>query len=194
MERDTIYASIWARLRAATSNATDALRVGVLATHSVDGPQARSVVLRACSADVPSLRIYSDLRASKIEQLRMDPRASLLLYADGLQLRFQVRARVLTDGPVAEESWARCSLSARRAYMASAAPGSRLEVAGSGLPPGLDTQSPGPEQSETGRSNFAVIELAITRIDYLLLDPSGHRRIEFEIDARGEQHSNWCVP
>jgi len=97
-------------------------------------------------------------------------------------------------GPVFDQCWARCSLSARRAYMAASAPGSPLGAPGSALPNGLDTRAPSLDQSESGRINFAVIELDVQQIDYLHLDPHGHRRAQFQIDNERAVKSVWCVP
>lgn len=187
MELSELHERVWQMLELGVTDAAHGFHVGVLA----NGGDARTVILRAAVRAPGSAHVlvYSDRRSPKVEQLRADPRATLVLHAERCQLRLRGSIGIHLDDALADNEWARCPLSSRRAYLAFAAPGSLLLAPGSALPEGLDTRAPSLAESLAGRTNFAVLRLAIEEIDCLLLEPGGHRRARFWAGG-GE----WRVP
>ncbi len=186
MQLRELHVRLWHMLEHAVDDATHGFHTGVLA----NGSDARTVVLRAALREPPQVLIYSDRRAPKVAQLQDQSRATLVLYAKPCQLRLRGTVSIHLDDALADTHWVRCPLSSRRAYLASAPPGSVLATPGSGLAEGLDSRAPTLEESLPGRAHFAVLRLAIEEIDCLLLEPGGHRRAGFWADGGAE----WRVP
>ena len=189
MQLPELHRRLWQMLEHAVSDSGHGFYTGVLA----NAADARIVVLRSASREAAHILFYSDRRAPKIAALHADPCATLVVYAAPCQLRVRGRISIHVDDSLSDEYWARCPLSSRRAYLASAAPGSPLLVAGSGLPSALDTRAPTAEESTPGRANFAVLRLAIDEIDCLLLEASGHRRAAFRRQGT-TLVSEWRIP
>ena len=95
-----------------------------LATSGLDGaPKVRSVILRRVDAERGAVSFFTDVRSAKIEEIRHQPRVSLLGYdADaGFQMRLEGKATIDTEGPEKAVAWASCRISYPRALPASAA-------------------------------------------------------------------------
>lgn len=168
----------WDLLTRSLKRRKDPLRSPVLATVGRDGrPQVRHVMLRGVDAEAGTLILYTDARSQKVEALRQRPWAELCFYSPrhGLQLRASGGARVLQGEERCRRTWAESPPESRRSYLTEAPPGTPLPAAGDGLPAGYDPDSP--EQLARGRELFAVVELSVERIDWLLLGAE-HRRAE----------------
>ena len=203
METDTPFAALdsaearlWQALGRAAKDRRSPWHTPMLATLGPDGaPEARVLVLREANREMRLLRLHSDARTPKVQQIAADPRVTVLLYDPGerLQLRVSGVARAESDGPVAGRAWADANLFARRCYTAPVAPGTVAAAATSGLPPALESREPTAHESEAGRANFSVILIEALRLEFLHLAVTGHRRGAFVWNGdrwRGE----WLVP
>ncbi|MFN7177237.1 MAG: pyridoxamine 5'-phosphate oxidase family protein [Thermaurantiacus sp.] len=190
--------AIWQMLARATRDRRSAWHTPVLATVGTDGaPQARVLVLRAVDRRARLLRLHTDVRTAKVDEIRKEPRASLLLYDPGarLQLRASGIARIEHVSQAADTAWSATRLLGRRCYTAPDAPGSTAPGPVSGLPPELESREPTPEESEAGRPNFAVLLVELLRLEFLQLAFAGHRRGAFAHDAgTGAWAGRWLVP
>lgn len=144
----------------------------VLATTDEDGaPQARMVALRHCDRTRAIMRVYTDIKSFKIKGLQADPRVSILLWLpdDLQQLRLSGTAEILTGNPAL---WDQVPNLNREAY-------------GHMPPPGTPIASSDDWSIAPSPDRFGVLEIRLSHIDAVSLDPKGHRRAEFH------QHDNW---
>ncbi|MFW5655279.1 MAG: pyridoxamine 5'-phosphate oxidase family protein, partial [Roseicyclus sp.] len=126
-----------------------------------EGPEARTLVLRAVDRAAARLTFHTDMASPKVAQIRADPRVALHVWIpkDRLQIRIRARATVQPGDPAI---FAGLPAEARRNY-------------GGAVPGGV------PDERQGGGDvvRFACILLEATRIDALLLDDP-HRRAIFE--------------
>jgi pyridoxine/pyridoxamine 5'-phosphate oxidase len=160
-------AHCWQMLVRASRDRKAEWRTPVLATVGLDGaPRARVLVLRKVEPGAGLLWLHTDVRASKIAELRAEPRAALTFWDSrrALQLRVEGLARIESDPAVLAEAWARVPEGSRRNYATVAAPGSRLTDDAAYL--------------ADGAANFAVIAMRVERLEWLWLGPVVHQRGE----------------
>jgi pyridoxamine 5'-phosphate oxidase len=186
----------WALLAQGSQKPGDAFYTGTLGTQAGSGVSLRTVVLREADPVEKILICYSDKRASKIEEIANNPSVSFLFWDSDRKIQFRLtgKATVHTEDPLTDRHWQQASPSNRRSYLAIPAPGSPQPQPGSGLPAGLDTREPTPEESEKGRVNFAVISLQVQHLDWLHLARGGHRRAMFSYKEGKIAEAGWVVP
>lgn len=187
---------LWKRLVRASRDRRSPWHTPVVATVGTDGaPRARVMVLRAVDPSARLLRLHTDARATKVEELARDPRVALLLYdAPGrLQLRIEGEGRVETTGAAADAAWQATRPFSRRCYTAPIAPGAPAAGPVSGLPPELEGREPTMDESESGRPHFAILQVEVRLLEFLHLAVTGHRRGRFTwTDDRFE--GGWLIP
>lgn len=183
---EAMFESAWQRLEQAAVDPDSALRWPVVATVGNNGPSARLMVLRSVDRKARTLAFYTDRRAAKVDEIAADSRVAITGYdpAMRLQLRLHGTGKLLTGNDVAAR-WRAIGDSGRQAYATTQPPGSRLEAPGSGLPPEIV-----PADSE---AHFAVFEVAVSRLEWLFLASSGHRRARYDYES-GAWVGSWRVP
>ncbi|MBT9595596.1 MAG: pyridoxamine 5'-phosphate oxidase family protein [Vitreoscilla sp.] len=173
-----IHERIWAELGAAARTRGHPLRTAMLATvGGVAGCDARTVVLREADPEARELVFFTDARSPKAEQMVQHPRAVMVMWSAelGWQLRLTVGLTLETSGLAVSSRWARLKMTpAAQDYL-------------SPLPPGTPLAHPAPERAS--RDHFAVVTAQVGSVDWLALDPAGHRRAIF--DANG---ARWVQP
>lgn len=189
---DEIAADLWERLARAAAGGRSAWHTPVVGTADGD---LRVMVLRHTDPAAASLSFHTDVRSPKAVRIGSAAPVSVLFYdaAAKLQLRCTGTGRVASTGAAANAAWATSALSSRRAYLAEHAPGTTSEAPTSGLPAAAEGRVPSLEESAAGRANFAMITVMLTRIDWLFLAHSGHRRAQFERSGDGWA-ARWLVP
>ncbi len=176
---DEIRAAVWRELLLACRDKRHPWRTPALATRSVDGAEARTVVLREADDVTQTLFVFSDARASKVAELQQQPRATLLMWSPALswQLRLRVQVGVHTDGLAVTSRWAGLQHSpAAQDYLAP-------------QPPGSSTTSSRPPHAAEQRHHFAVLSARVVAMDWLELHAEQHRRASFD-----DQGARWLVP
>lgn len=177
LELEQIRERLWAQLEAAAAERGHAWRTPVLAT--VGGPagaDARVVVLREVDAASRSLVFFTDARSPKAAQIAAQPAGTLVMWsaARGWQLRLTVVLEIETSGLAVSSRWARLQMSpASQDYLAPRPPGAAMTTA--------------PERES--RAHFAVVTAQVQSMDWLALDPAGHRRAVFD-----EHGARWVQP
>lgn len=178
---DAIHQALWQQLAACTQQRGHPWRSPVLASVDAQGlPDARTVVLREVLPEARLLRLYTDARSPKMQQLQAQPRARLVFWSPGLgwQLRLQTYAQLITDGLAVTSRWATLRASpAARDYL-------------SPLPPGAPVGDCPASPEGAPRMHFAVLELQVQHLDWLELHPQGHRRACFDAQGQGQ----WLTP
>ena len=163
-----ILTGIWATLSRGVADTKHDWHWPVLATvkSSASGPSSstRVVVLRAFNAANRLIEIHSDSRAAKIAELQTG-KASVLFYDHRArtQLRVEAHATVSINNSISQAAWAKLPEHGRTQYLGNEAPGSPLT-----------------NQLTYGTTSyFAVIQLKIESLDWLVLARDGHKRMEF---------------
>jgi pyridoxine/pyridoxamine 5'-phosphate oxidase len=189
-----ILESAWQLLTRGAADRRSPLHTPAVISAGPEGtPDARIMVLRKAVAKAASLRFHTDARSPKCRSLHGQP-VAVLGYHPGqkVQLRLQGTARIETQTPETDAAWARSTPFARRCYLTTHAPGTPLAAPASGLPAPIEGQKPSEEQLIPARPNFALLHIEVTRIDWLHLANTGHRRALFE--ATDSWHGRWLTP
>lgn len=203
---EELGATLWRELAGAAQDRAHEWRQPVLATVCPEfGPQARTVVLREVDVASRTLLLYTDARSPKVAQLQADPRAQLLCWSRtlGWQLRLGGRILVSTEGLDVTSRWALLRHTrAAQDYLSPLSPGQPCDDTGAKTDGDVEGDVEGEGEGEAQasldrsrgqRAHFAVLRLRVERMDWLSLDPQGHRRAVF--DARDAALSGrWCAP
>lgn len=172
----------WARLcqwlAAGATTPTHAYRWPVVSTVAADGgPDARIVVLRRFGPAARVLVFHTDVRSSKVADLRRDPRCTFLFYDpdDRLQLRVRTTVTLHHADDFARAEFDAQSKHNRASYASAGTPGADE-------PPDspFDYPPKPPVDESLAFANFLAVACVIDRIDALELHPSGHRRAVLE--------------
>lgn len=137
----------------------------VLSTVSPDAqPHARIVVLREFHQETAF--IYTNARTQKVTDLRQNPACSLLFFdkEERLQLRAEATAAIHLRDATCEQHWTALNQRQRGEYQATGAPGNPHFHDGDAINPSL------------GMAHFAVLKLAINRLDVVQLTRQAHIR------------------
>lgn len=193
---DAILADIWQRLVRGKADRRSPFHTPIVASVDTNGaPQQRVMVLRHIDREAATLRFHTDLRSGKAAQLEANNQVSVIGYDEGakVQIRLAGTGMLLPRGDVADSAWQASAPSSRRCYLAKIAPGTHSDIATSGLPTAFETSVPTLPQTEAGRQNFAVLLVAIKRLEWLYLASDGHRRAAFTLQSQQWQ-GQWLVP
>jgi pyridoxine/pyridoxamine 5'-phosphate oxidase len=170
----------WQMVWRGVQDRRSAFHTPVLATHSADGPQARVLVLRAVDVAARTLTFHTDTRSAKLPELATDNRAALTFYdaARKVQLRFNGVASVHANDALSRQRWAAARPSSLRCYL-GAQPGATSVEPTSGLPAQVEGREPELQELEIAEQNFAVLQIAVQRMEWLHLHTRGQRRAAF---------------
>lgn len=201
MDLDALAGHIARKLENAYADRGAAWRIPVFASGGIDGPEARSVVLRAVRDGGWLLQIHTDLRSAKIAAIASDPRVEMCFWdpASSEQLRCRGRAMQVSDADRVERIWRDLPVGSRLPYLFGgddlASPGQPIDHPSNALPNGSAADGRlSKEETEIGRDVFAVIEVQVRSWDWLHIIGSGQRRARFETDADGAVSGSWLVP
>jgi pyridoxine/pyridoxamine 5'-phosphate oxidase len=155
----------------------------------------RVVVLRRFWRSPARLAFHTHYGSPKIEQIQNNPHVAWTFYhpQENFQARIRAIAQIHTDDELADEQWDATRLFSRRCYIGEASTQISKKPT-HGMPKELTDREPTKEESEEGRSNFAVISTKIKEIDCLELDVRGHRRSLFIWNEAGGVENKWLTP
>lgn len=190
-----ILKKIWKNLDLGTLQRKHPFHLPVFGTINESEPSLRIVVLRRFWRKPPALAFHSHIGSPKIGQIQANPKVYWLFYnpEECLQVRIKGTATVHTEGDLHEEQWLSTELFSRRCYVGES-PSKVSDKPTSGLPEDLIDRNPTPEESELGRTNFAVISSTVEEIDCLEMNVRGHRRSFFKWNENGELETKWLTP
>ncbi|WP_437205766.1 pyridoxamine 5'-phosphate oxidase family protein [Planctomicrobium sp. SH664] len=192
---EAILPLVWNSLSAASNQLANPWCYCTLATLKEGHPEQRLLILRHVDPATRELAFHTDRRSPKIGQLQASPVVSGLFF-DGvqrLQLTVNGTASIHTSDAVAEREWARASAGRRRSYLILHPPGTPAGGPSPNLPDWALQRPPEDDELAAARPNFAVIQLRLSTIDILSIQPTGSWRARFvwnETDWQGE----WLEP
>ncbi|MEC9197021.1 MAG: pyridoxamine 5'-phosphate oxidase family protein [Pseudomonadota bacterium] len=171
----------WDRLRAGVAEPTAAARTMTLATTGLSGwPQARTVVLRGADQASGLLTVHTDGASEKVAEIRMDQRATMLVWDDEVNLQIRLRVEV-EERPrkYLAKLWERIPDSARRVY--------------GGAPyPGYAIASPQDHHTDGDFGRFAVLDCAVVEVELLRITPTRHFRAVYRVSEGFK--GTWLAP
>ncbi len=188
-ELDEVIDDCWRMLFRPTKDKKDPLRYPTVISVSPEGkPQGRTVVLRKVDRKHRLLRLYTDIRAEKVTDLRTQPELLWHFYhpKKQIQIRASGKAIIRHKDALCEEVWKNTPPFARKNYCTSASPATPTDRATNGLPD--DWQ----EKSEAAFENFSIIETTIEAVDFLYLHPEMQHRAKFWFDKKWQ--GTWVTP
>jgi pyridoxamine 5'-phosphate oxidase len=106
---------VWRHLTRGVADRRHPARHPTLATLGPEGPEARTLVLRAADRNAARLELHTDMASPKVAQIGEDPRVALHFWIpkDRLQIRMRATAVVRPGDPAL---FASLPLEARRNY------------------------------------------------------------------------------
>ena len=177
----------WQMVGRGVQDRRSAFHTPVLATQGADGPQARVLVLRAADAAQRGLTFHTDTRSAKLPELASDSRVAVTFYdaARKVQLRLNGVASVHANDALSHQRWAASRHSSLRCYL-GAQPGAASSTPTSGLPAQVEGREPELHELVIAEPNFAVLQVAVQRLEWLHLHTRGQRRALFSWAGDGE--------
>lgn len=191
---DQIVDAVWARLYAGANAGKERSPFTMLqaATIALDGaPAVRTVVLRHASREQRSVMFHTDVRSTKVAELRRDPRISLVAcdLDGGVQIRLHGVARIVEAPAETRAAW---NASRPRTLIVYRTPVAPATPVASPADAHATTHAEDLDSS-AGFDNFCLIEVTVSRIDYLDLNPAGHMRASF-VCEEGKWRGTWIAP
>lgn len=169
-----ILDTVWSHLTRGKADRKHPARHPTLATIGPDGPELRTLVLRAVDRDVATLECHTDATSPKVDHITNDPRVALHVWVPSARLQIRLRATA-TLHPGDATLFAQLPPEAQANY--------------AGPAPGSAPQAPTPNLSPEDR--FTRILCHVTEIDALLLN-TPHRRACFTKDTAWS--GTWIAP
>ena len=172
-------------LSRATHDAKHPYRYMVMSTKSEYFPDTRMVVFRSFDKESMRGRIYTDYRTNKVQQLKINPYASFLLWHP--KQRLQVK--LLTSTEFIHEPWRsklfdQLSEKQKSEYNTELAPGTPIDEIEEGHKI-ADQLSP---------ENFSVVEFHIEVMEVLQLNRKKHIKARFSYERGELKEKSWLVP
>nr|WP_057925917.1 pyridoxamine 5'-phosphate oxidase family protein [Burkholderia ambifaria] len=185
---------LWSCLESGVNAQRSPFTMVQAATLGLDGaPKVRTIVLRQVSRADRLLAFHTDARSEKVAELRRDPRIAIV--ATDLDALVQIRAEgvasICDDEAQRRAIWQSSRPHTLLLYRAPLRPGTPIESPEEAHV--TASASPGTSPIDDGYRNFCVLHVTVTRIDWLDLARSGHRRAVFDLNDDGYE-GRWVAP
>ena len=189
-----IEKKIWSLLVRAVNDRNSEFRTPVFICGNNNDLDGRVIVLRKADQKNNIIQYHSDIRSSKIDKIKKNPKCSILFYGkkEKIHLRVKADCEINYNNDITKESWEKTGHISRKCYLVTNSPGTKSEKPTSGLDNKFDNFDFTKEESENGYKNFCVIKCKINSIEWLYLAAKGHRRAL--IDFIGSKKFSWLIP
>ncbi|WP_322024331.1 pyridoxamine 5'-phosphate oxidase family protein [Burkholderia sp. BCC1977] len=186
------YDRLWSCLESGVGMQRSPFTMLQAATLGLDGgPKVRTIVLRHVSRAERLLAFHTDARSEKVAELRREPRIAIV--ANDLDALVQIRAEgvasICDDEAQRRAVWQSSRPHTLLLYRAPLRPGTPIESPEAAHV----TASQSVTSTDDGYRNFCLLHVTVTRIDWLELARSGHRRAVFEVTDDGYE-GRWIAP
>jgi len=177
-----LFQEAWKELKLASSSKEHPFNYFSLATAGKNASvRQRTVILRGVTEN-KSLLFYTDLRSTKIKQIRSNAKANGLFYNPKTQLQLIIKGTIIihTDDDAWEEHKDKIDGRAVNNYNTL-------------FPPGKPIKNP-LKVERTNKLHFALLEFVPARIEYLKIkEDSNHLRARFRLEE-GTWKETFLVP
>ena len=187
---DLIFNSIWEELNFGATQRKHPFHLCFMATTSSSlTPESRIVILREVVSDKFLLRSNCDLRSSKANEIKENPKTTLLFYdyEKKIQIRIKSKSHIIEHGQQVQSVWDSSQEISKRCYYAAQSPSSILEKPFTNNLLDFDNK-------DLGINIFGLIVSKAYEIDYLSLNYDGHVRCRFVIENDVVKSSDWIAP
>ncbi|RQR29997.1 pyridoxamine 5'-phosphate oxidase [Burkholderia sp. Bp9143] len=186
------YDRLWSCLESGVGTQRSPFTMLQAATLGLDGaPKVRTIVLRQVSRADRLLSFHTDARSEKVAELRRDPRIAVV--ASDLDALVQIRAEgvasICDDEAQRRAIWQSSRPHTLLLYRAPLRPGTPIDSPEEAHVTASGNTTP----ADDGYRNFCVFYVTVTRIDWLDLARSGHRRAVFDLNDDGYE-GRWIAP
>ena len=192
----TVENNCWQMLSSAVSDRKHPMRSMVVGSVSGSMAQIRTVVLRKVEIETKKIYFHTDIRSSKIEDIKQTGQLSWLAY-DQTQ-RTQIRlcgATILHHGnDIAKTQWNLTQHHSRRNYLLPEGSGKKETEDFKILKDKLSDFSYTLEESEAGFQNFVVVETSVEKLDWYYAHHTGNRRAGFTYEHGIIKNAEWLTP
>jgi len=192
---DEIEEFIWNQLEIAVSAGSHPWHVGVLASTSNEGPDARVVVLRGAERTTGTVTFHTDTRSLKWPQILTDNRVTWVFYdaPQAVQLRI---SGVASPAPAEDaiKIWNAMPDRSMRSYATIQPPGAAQPNGGSGLGDEWRIGEPSKADSAWMAPHFGVVRVIVQKFDFLHLRAAGHQRARWKLSPDSQWESTWVTP
>lgn len=180
----------------ATKHHKHELRQLFLSTFGENYPELRTLIFRRQNLKEGHLIFHTDKRSKKFLELQKNSNASLMGYnhSKKYQLRFRGKVALHTQDAVAQSDWNQLSASSRRTYLTQFNPGEFTIAPSSGFDENFNDSISEDEKSELGLQRFVVCDFKVLQIEWLYLNPEGHRRALYSMDEKSNWSGQWLQP
>lgn len=196
VELKTVEYNCWQMLSSAVSDRKHPMRSMVVGSVSGSMAQIRTIVLRKVEIETKKIYFHTDIRSSKIEDIKQTGQLSWLAY-DQTQ-RTQIRlcgATILHhDNDIAKTQWNLTQHHSRRNYLLPEGPGKNESEDFKILKDKLSDFSYTLEESEAGFQNFVVVETSVEKLDWYYAHHTGNRRAGFTYEHGIIKNAEWLTP
>lgn len=180
----------------ATKHHKHELRQLFLSTFGEKYPELRTLVFRRQNLKEGLLVFHTDQRSKKFIELQKNPNASLMGYnhSKKYQIRFRGEVTFHRQDAVAKSDWNNLSASSQRTYLTQFSPGEVCLAPSSGFDQNFDDSMTDNKKSELGLQRFVVCDFKVLQIEWLYLNPEGHRRVLYTRDENSNWSGQWLQP
>ena len=184
-----LHASCWDRLIQAQHDRKSEFRwMNVATVDAHSNPQIRTVVLRSVNAKNRTLTFHTDKRSSKWDELNGNRAVALHFYARRASVQIRMSGNVtFPNESERQEAWQHLHDGARKTYNQAAPPRSVIN-----RPEAIQKHQA--ISDILAYTNFAVVHVVVSKIDWLELGQDQHRRALFEYGEHNTLHAIWVAP
>ena len=189
------YENIWDQLIIGKSKSKSELHQGYISTFNDSFPSVRTVVLRHVDKKNNTISFHTDIRSSKIDEIKKNNAVTMLFYDHGKKIQIKVsgKAEVNHKNDKAKIAWDNSRSFSKKCYVVEKAPGTPSDEPTSGYLPEHENELPDDDLLQNGYNNFTLVEIQIHSIEWLYLHRQGHRRALFT-STNGSLNKEWLTP
>lgn len=186
----------WRILFDAVKDRNHPMHTVVIGTASGALAHMRTVVIRRVDIDTKKLYFHTDIRSSKIEQIRSTSQLSWLAYDPSRRSQLRLSGpTVLHHGDeLARLHWGKTQHFSRRCYLLPEGPGLPLMQDVAAADERLSNFSYTFEESEMGFEHFVVVETTVDSMEWYYTYSRGNRRALFSYLNGQLADSVWLTP
>ena len=190
-ERKEILDKIWDELTLGLNSGKHPFHIFSVSTVKNNKPDSRTVVLRAVEKENKSISFHTDLRSKKVLQIKESENICALFYDKDtkIQLRIYGSASKETDSLLIKEKWNSSKEMSKLCYLNKISPGEVINESKDYLYGKEELNN-----IELGIKNFSIINIKISKIDWLSLNHEGHQRMLINYTSNNKIEFDWVAP
>ena len=196
IDLSTVEKDCWEMLSVAVSNRKDPMRTMVVGSVAGTMAQIRTVVLRKVEINEKNIYFHTDIRSSKIEDIRRTGQLSWLAYdqAQRTQIRLCGTTVLHHGNELAKTQWNLTPHHSRRNYLLPEGSGKKHSEDFKTHQDKLSDFSYTLEESEAGFKNFVVVITNVEKLDWYYAHHTGNRRAGFTYENGLLKYADWLTP